>query len=275
MSAATARAISRAICRRRRRWRCSPASSRSAPTARPRFPSICRPSTAPCASWRSPGRRRKVGAASVDMIVRDPVVVTASLPRFLDIGDRSRLQFDIDNVEGQAGEYKLALDIHGPVSARGGRAERRQSSSTRIRRRRSAFPSPPTASGPRRSISTSPAPASPARRSSRSASRRARPTSTSAGSAISAPGQSIDDQRHGARTLRAGHGHAVALGVAVRRHRRAGAVAGARPLPLWLLGTDGEPRDAAALRQPARQRRASRASTPISTAASKRRSTRR
>ena len=59
----------------------------------------------------------KVGAASADMIVRDPVVVTASLPRFLDIGDRSRLQFDLDNVEGEAGEYKLSLDIHGPVAA--------------------------------------------------------------------------------------------------------------------------------------------------------------
>jgi uncharacterized protein YfaS (alpha-2-macroglobulin family) len=60
---------------------------------------------------------RKTGAASVDMIIRDPVVVTASLPRFLDIGDRSRLQFDIDNVEGKAGDYTLALDFRGPVSA--------------------------------------------------------------------------------------------------------------------------------------------------------------
>ncbi|HXT07355.1 MAG TPA: alpha-2-macroglobulin [Roseiarcus sp.] len=59
----------------------------------------------------------KVGAASADMIVRDPVVVTASLPRFLNIGDRSRLQFDIDNVEGEAGDYRLSLDIHGPVAA--------------------------------------------------------------------------------------------------------------------------------------------------------------
>jgi uncharacterized protein YfaS (alpha-2-macroglobulin family) len=59
----------------------------------------------------------KVGAASADMIVRDPVVVTASLPRFLNIGDRSRLQFDIDNVEGEAGEYRLSLDIHGPIAA--------------------------------------------------------------------------------------------------------------------------------------------------------------
>jgi uncharacterized protein YfaS (alpha-2-macroglobulin family) len=61
--------------------------------------------------------KAKVGAASADMIVRDPVVVTASLPRFLDIGDRSRLQFDLDNVEGEAGEYRLSLDIHGPVAA--------------------------------------------------------------------------------------------------------------------------------------------------------------
>ncbi len=59
----------------------------------------------------------RVGAASVDMVVRDPVVVTASLPRFLNIGDRSRLQFDIDNVDGEAGEYKLSLDIHGPLAA--------------------------------------------------------------------------------------------------------------------------------------------------------------
>ena len=59
----------------------------------------------------------RVGAASADMIVRDPVVVTASLPRFLDIGDRSRLQFDIDNVDGEPGDYKLALDIHGPLAA--------------------------------------------------------------------------------------------------------------------------------------------------------------
>ncbi len=61
--------------------------------------------------------KQRVGAASVDMIIRDPVVVNASLPRFLDIGDHSRLQFDIDNVDGQAGDYKLALDIRGPISA--------------------------------------------------------------------------------------------------------------------------------------------------------------
>ena len=51
------------------------------------------------------------------MIVRDPVVVTATLPRFLDLGDRSQMHVDIDNVEGEAGDYRLDLDIHGPLTA--------------------------------------------------------------------------------------------------------------------------------------------------------------
>ena len=35
------------------------------------------------------------------MIIRDPVVVTATLPRFLDLGDRSQMHVDIDNVAGE------------------------------------------------------------------------------------------------------------------------------------------------------------------------------
>ena len=48
----------------------------------------------------------KVGSASADVIVRDPVVVQATLPRFLALGDRSQLQLQIDNVEGPAGDYR-------------------------------------------------------------------------------------------------------------------------------------------------------------------------
>jgi uncharacterized protein YfaS (alpha-2-macroglobulin family) len=59
----------------------------------------------------------KVGHAEADVIVRDPVVVAGTLPRFLSIGDRSRARFDIDNVEGAAGDYRLDLDIHGPIIA--------------------------------------------------------------------------------------------------------------------------------------------------------------
>ena len=51
------------------------------------------------------------------MTVRDSVVVAATLPRFLNVGDRSEMHVDIDNVEGDAGDYKLDLDIHGPLTA--------------------------------------------------------------------------------------------------------------------------------------------------------------
>ena len=59
----------------------------------------------------------KVGSAQADVTVRDLVVVAATLPRFLNVGDRSEMHVDIDNVEGDAGEYKLDLDIHGPLTA--------------------------------------------------------------------------------------------------------------------------------------------------------------
>ncbi len=51
----------------------------------------------------------KVGQASTDVTVRDPVVLTATLPRFLLPGDRSSLHLDLDNVEGQAGNYAISV----------------------------------------------------------------------------------------------------------------------------------------------------------------------
>src|SRR3984885_12250107 len=57
----------------------------------------------------------KVGHASGDVIVRDPVVVTATLPRFILIGDRSTMQLELDNVEGQAGSYRVSVEADGPV----------------------------------------------------------------------------------------------------------------------------------------------------------------
>jgi uncharacterized protein YfaS (alpha-2-macroglobulin family) len=59
----------------------------------------------------------KVGSAEADVVVRDPIVVQATLPRFLDVGDRSEMHVEIDNVEGDAGDYTLDLDIHGPLTA--------------------------------------------------------------------------------------------------------------------------------------------------------------
>jgi alpha-2-macroglobulin len=58
----------------------------------------------------------KVGHAVGDLIVRDPVVLTTTLPRFLLTGDHAAIQMDIDNVEGQAGEYSVTVQSEGPVN---------------------------------------------------------------------------------------------------------------------------------------------------------------
>lgn len=50
-----------------------------------------------------------VGHASADVIVRDPVVVTLSPPRFLRVGDTSRILVEIDNIGGAPGAYGVAL----------------------------------------------------------------------------------------------------------------------------------------------------------------------
>ena len=107
---------------------------------------------------------------------------------------------------------------------------------------------------------------------SRSASSRARPTSIAAPCVCCTAGATRDDLRRSARRLHSRHRVDLGRRLAVRRARRAGAVAGARALPLRLLGADGQPRDAAALRQPARFDRSIWRSIPISTGASRRRS---
>ena len=55
----------------------------------------------------------KVGRAVGDVTIRDPVVVTATLPRFLLNGDRASMHLDLDNVEGQAGDYRLEVRSEG------------------------------------------------------------------------------------------------------------------------------------------------------------------
>ncbi len=60
--------------------------------------------------------KEKVGRANGDVVVRDPVVLTATLPRFLLTGDRGQMHLDFDNVEGQAGDYNVTVKTDGPVS---------------------------------------------------------------------------------------------------------------------------------------------------------------
>ena len=64
----------------------------------------------------------KLGRATTDVTVRDPVVLTATLPRFLLNGDHSTMSMDLDNVEGAAGDYTINLATSGPVKVSGGGA---------------------------------------------------------------------------------------------------------------------------------------------------------
>lgn len=56
-------------------------------------------------AWSAKG----VGQAHADVLVRDPVVVTASLPRFLSPGDSSRLLLEIVHAKGPSG--RMGLDV--------------------------------------------------------------------------------------------------------------------------------------------------------------------
>ena len=54
--------------------------------------------------------KEAVGHARQDVIVRDPVVVTAGLPRFLAPGDAAVMRLDIANTDGPDGDYSLAIE---------------------------------------------------------------------------------------------------------------------------------------------------------------------
>lgn len=56
-------------------------------------------------AWTAQG----VGHGVSDALVRDPVVISAGLPRFLAPGDRSRLLLSLTQVEGQGGEVRIAV----------------------------------------------------------------------------------------------------------------------------------------------------------------------
>jgi hypothetical protein len=61
----------------------------------------------------------KLGRATSDVTVRDPVVLTATLPRFLLTGDHGTMSFDLDNVEGAPGDYSINVKATGPIKVSG------------------------------------------------------------------------------------------------------------------------------------------------------------
>ena len=60
-------------------------------------------------AWSDTG----VGRAEADVLVRDPVVVQPSLPRFLTPGDTSRMRLELTHATGDAGEMDLRVTGHG------------------------------------------------------------------------------------------------------------------------------------------------------------------
>ncbi|MEO1555659.1 MAG: alpha-2-macroglobulin family protein [Pseudomonadota bacterium] len=60
-------------------------------------------------AWSETG----VGQASTDMLARDPIVISAALPRFLAPGDRSRLMFDFVHAAGPTGPMALSVKAVG------------------------------------------------------------------------------------------------------------------------------------------------------------------
>ena len=60
--------------------------------------------------------KEAVGHAEQDVIVRDPVVITAALPRFMAPGDAAIMRLDVANTDGPDGDYSLAIETSGDVS---------------------------------------------------------------------------------------------------------------------------------------------------------------
>ncbi|MBV2359243.1 alpha-2-macroglobulin family protein [Thalassococcus sp. CAU 1522] len=57
-------------------------------------------------AWTAQG----VGQAAADVLVRDPVVISAALPRFLAPGDAARLRLDLSHTTGPAGDMSVLVE---------------------------------------------------------------------------------------------------------------------------------------------------------------------
>src|SRR5205807_1017881 len=56
----------------------------------------------------------KIGKATLDVTIRDPVVLTATLPRFLLNEDHGTMTMELDNVGGAPGDYVITVKAAGP-----------------------------------------------------------------------------------------------------------------------------------------------------------------
>ncbi len=63
-------------------------------------------------AWTADG----VGAAEAETVIRDPIVVSASLPKFMAPGDQARLLIDIANTDAPAGQYAFDIETSDTLS---------------------------------------------------------------------------------------------------------------------------------------------------------------
>ena len=200
----------------------------------------------------------KVGKASGDVMVRDPVVLTATLPRFLLVGDQGTMHLDLDNVEGQSGDYSIAVTSEGAVSV-----GERMTQTLRLRAKQRDFVAVPLAVGVAGVSNVKVRVTGPGRlfaRARLSAQRQAgNAGSHSPHRAPAGARREPDAVERRLRRSRSRHGKRCALGRRLDRARRGGFAEGARPLSLWLHRADHQPRAAAPLCQRARERTAARA----------------
>ena len=198
----------------------------------------------------------KVGHATADVTVRDPVVLSATLPRFLLPGDRSTVHLDLDNVEGAPGDYTIAVSTADAVIAGAGATQKLTLRATE----RGAVTVPIIAgaagSGAVKVSVSGPsgfalernfvlAVRSPAQIVAR---RTVQPL---------AKGESSDAVGRHVRRSRSRHRRGFDLGRGLRGARCGESACRARSLSVPLLGADHEPRHAAALSQRPRERGAS------------------
>ena len=199
----------------------------------------------------------KVGSAQADVTVRDSVVVAATLPRFLNVGDRSEMHVDIDNVEGDAGEYKLDLDIHGPLTADADAMTK----TVRLdlhQRKSLAMPIAAAGIGVAELDLRLTGPKTDLTQHFRLGIASGAPELLSPHRDASAGRRKPDHLGRSARRFHSRHRLDRDLRFALWRARRAGFARGAATLSIRLFGADGQRRHAAALRESPRLDRASR-----------------
>ncbi|MCI5075231.1 alpha-2-macroglobulin family protein [Oricola sp.] len=64
-------------------------------------------------AWSGEG----VGHGTQDVIIRDPVVIMASTPRFMAVGDTTQMLVELANTDGPAGDYELSIAPSEELSA--------------------------------------------------------------------------------------------------------------------------------------------------------------